>query len=61
MPAATKAKSKGKKGDVSTYTNGALVMQWTDKRTLTTLSTKYGSETVSIPSRYEKMMSSSKI
>ena len=62
MPAATKAKSKRKKGDVSTYTNGALVvMQWTDKRTLTTLSTKYGNEMVSIPSRYEKMMSSSKI
>ena len=62
MPAATKAKSKGKKGDVSTYTNGALVvMQWTDKRTLTTLSTKYGNEIVFIPSRYEKMMSSSKI
>ena len=58
MPAATKAKYKGKKGDVSSYTNGALVvMQWTDKRTLTTLSTKYGNEMVSIPSRYEKIMS----
>ena len=46
MPAATKAKYKGKKGDVSSYTNGALVvMQWTDKGTLTTLSTKYGDVT----------------
>ena len=62
MPAATKAKYKGKKGDVSSYTNGALVvMQWTDKRTLNTLSTKYGNKMVSIPSRYEKIMSSSKI
>ena len=61
MPAATKAKYKGKKGDVSSFTNGALVvMQWTDKRTLTTLSTKYGNKMVSIPSRYEKIMSSSK-
>ena len=62
MPAATKAKYKGKKGDVGSYTNGALVvMQWTDKRTLTTLSTEYGNKMVSIPSRYEKIMSSSKI
>ena len=62
MPAATKAKYKGKKGDVSSFTNVALVvMQWTDKRTLTTLSTKYGNKMVSIPSRYEKIMSSSKI
>ena len=44
MPAATKAKSKKKKVYISTCANGALVMQWTDKRTLTTLSTKYGSE-----------------
>ena len=53
MLAATKSKRpKPKKGDVSTYHKGPLVvMQWTDKRTLTTLSTKYTNAMVSVPSR----------
>ena len=51
MPAATKSKRlKPKKGDVSTY-RPLVVMQWTDKRTLTTLSTKYTNAMVSVPSR----------
>ena len=49
MPAACKSK-KQKKGDVGTYKKGSLVvMQWTDKRTITTLSTKYGNVMVQIP------------
>ena len=43
MPAATKTTtSKPKKGEVTTHKKGSIVvMQWTDKRTLTTLSTKH--------------------
>ena len=53
MPAATKSSGrKPRKGDVSTYQRGPIVvMQWTDKRTLTTLSTKHSNTMVSIPSR----------
>ena len=54
MPAATKktSRSKPKKGDVYTYKKGPMiVMQWTDKRTLTTLSTKHANAMTSVPSR----------
>ena len=55
MPAAIKTKYKRKEGDVGTYANEVLVvMQSADKRTLTTLSTRYGNEMVFIPPRYEK-------
>ena len=48
MPAATKT-SKQKKGDVQTYKNGPMVIiQWTDKRTLTALTTKHNNSMVSI-------------
>ena len=51
MPAAVKSK-KQKKGDVDTYSKGPMiVMQWTDKRTLTTLTTKHANSMVSIPSK----------
>ena len=41
MPAATKC-SKQRRGDVSTYSKGKMVvMQWTDKRMLTTLTSKH--------------------
>ena len=51
MPAAVRGK-KQKKGDVDTYSKGKmLVMQWTDKRTITTLSTKHPNTMVNIPSR----------
>ena len=49
MPAASKSK-KQKKGDVDTYCKGSLVVvQWTDKRTLTALTTKHTNTMVSIP------------
>ena len=52
MPAATKSKSKRRKGDVNTYCKDKIVViQWTDKRTLTTLTTKHTNSMVSIPSR----------
>jgi len=55
MPAAVKQKRKQNRGDVATYRHGPqIVMQWTDKRTLTTLSTKYTNKMVSVPSRYTK-------
>ena len=51
MPAAVKGK-KQRKGAVDTYTKGKMVvMQWTDKRTITTLSTKHTNVMVSIPPR----------
>ena len=51
MPAATKSK-KQRKGEVDTYRKGAIVVvQWTDKRTLTTLTTKHTNTIVSIPAR----------
>ncbi len=51
MPAATKNK-KQKKGDVDTYCKGPMtVIQWTDKRTLTVLTTKHMNSMVSIPSK----------
>ena len=51
MPAASKFK-KQKKGEVDTYRKGTLVVvQWTDKRTLTTLTTKHTNTMVSIPAR----------
>ena len=51
MPAATKT-NKQKKGDVATYRKGVMVVvQWTDKRTITTLSSKHSNSMVSIPSK----------
>ena len=51
MPAAVVG-AKQKKGDVATYRKGPLVViQWTDKRTLTTLSTKHTNKMVAVPSR----------
>ena len=51
MPAAAKVK-KQKKGDMDTYSKGKMVVvQWTDKRTITTLSTKHSNAIVDIPSR----------
>ena len=52
MPAAVVG-AKQKRGDVATYRKGPLVViQWTDKRTLTTLSTKHTNRMVAVPSRY---------
>ena len=53
MPLATKSsRCKPRKGEAKTYYNGKMVvMQWTDKRTLTTISTKYSNGMVSIPPR----------
>ena len=49
MPAAVK-KNKQKKGDVATYTNKKMVvMQWTDKRTITSLTTKHNNSMILIP------------
>ena len=49
MPIACK-QSKQKKGEVDTYRNGQMVVvQWTDKRTITTLTTKHTNTMVSIP------------
>ena len=51
MPAATQHK-KQKKGDVDTYCKGQMVVvQWTDKRTLTVLTTKHKNTMVSIPAK----------
>ena len=51
MPAAAKGK-KQRKGDVDTYAKGQMVViQWTDKCTITTLTTKHSNAMVSIPSR----------
>ena len=51
MPHAAKSK-KQNRGDVDTYCNGSMVViQWTDKRTLTTLTTKHTNTMVSIPSK----------
>lgn len=52
MPAAVVG-AKQKRGDVATYRKGPLVViQWTDKRTLTTLSTKHTNKMLAVPSRY---------
>ena len=51
MPQAVKSK-KQKRGDVDTYSKGSMVViQWTDKRTLTALTTKHTNTMVSIPSK----------
>ena len=51
MPAACKSK-KQKKGDVDTYCKGqTVVVQWTDKRTLTALTTKHTNAMVLIPAK----------
>ena len=53
LPAAVKyTRPKPKNGDVTTYRKGSMVvMQWTDKRTLVTLSTKHSNSMVSMQSR----------
>ena len=51
MPAAVRSR-KQKRGDVDTYCKGNMVvMNWTDKRTLTTLTTKHTNRMVSIPAK----------
>ena len=51
LPASVKSK-KQKKGDIDTYRKGEMiVIQWTDKRTITTLTTKHTNSVVSVPSR----------
>ena len=52
MPQALKQKRKRKKGEVNTYHKGKMVvMEWTDKRTLITLTTKYSNKMVDVPTR----------
>ena len=49
MPVAINT-NKQKKGDMNTYTKGPMVViQWTDKRPLTLLTTKHTNSMVSIP------------
>ena len=51
MPAKVR-ETQQKRGDVAAYRHGPqVVVQWTDKRTLITLSTKYTNAMVSVPSR----------
>ena len=51
MPAAA-TKSKQKKGDVNTYSNEKMILtQWTDKRTITTLTTKHTNSMISVSSQ----------
>ena len=51
MPAKVR-ETRQKRGDVAAYRRGPqVVVQWTDKRTLFTLSTKYTNAMVSVPSR----------
>ena len=52
VPQALKQKRKRKKGDVSTYHKGNMVVtEWTDKRTLIMLTTKYSNKMIDVPSR----------
>ena len=52
MPLAVRAKGKRKRGDTKTYRKqNMIVMEWTDKRTILTLSTKSSNGMVDIPSR----------
>ena len=51
MPAKVR-ETRQKRGDVAAYRGGPqVVVQWTDKRTLITPSTKYTNAMVSVPSR----------
>lgn len=51
MPAACSSR-KQKRGDVDTYRKGPLVVvQWTDKRTMTTLTSKHTNAMISIPAK----------
>ena len=51
LPVSVKSK-KQKKGDMDTYRKGPMVVvQWTDKRTITTLTTKHANSLVTVPSR----------
>ena len=52
MPQALKQKRKRKKGEVNTYQKGKMIVtEWTDKRTLITLTTKYSNKMVDVPTR----------
>ena len=52
MPEAVKQKRRRQKGDVSTYKKGSMVItEWTDKRTIVTLTTKFSNTMVNVPSR----------
>lgn len=51
MPAAAR-EGRQRRGEVATYRQGSLVVvKWTDKRTLITLTTKYTNRMVQVPSR----------
>ena len=53
MPLAVKEKRKRQKGECKTYKKGLLVVnEWTDKRTLATLSTKHSNRMVDVTNRY---------
>ena len=53
MPQAVKQKRKRNKGEVKTFRKGSMVVtEWTDKRTLITLTTKHSNRMVEVPSRY---------
>ena len=55
MPLAVKHKRKRSKGDVKTYKKGMLVVtEWTDKRTLITLSSKHSNRMMDVTTRYDK-------
>ena len=52
MPLAVKSKNKCRKGDIKSYhRSNTFVVEWTDKRTITTLSTKYLNQVIDVPSR----------
>lgn len=52
LPVAVKKGKKQKKGEIDTYAKGKMVVvQWTDKRTITTLTTKHANTMVSVSSR----------
>ena len=53
MPQAVKQKKKRKRGEVNTYQKRNMVVtEWTDKRTIITLTTKHSNKMIDIPSRY---------
>lgn len=57
MPLAVKQKRKRVRGEVKSYKKGKLVVtEWTDKRTLITLSTKHSNRIVDVPTRYECLL-----
>ena len=53
LPLAVKEKRKRTRGDIKTCQKGKLVVtEWTDKRTLITLSTKHSNRMMDITTRY---------